>query len=295
MRRLREVRPSRIPSSALLALLLAPLSGLAEAGALIEPPTAVLSSDSAHYRQALEGFTDAWGSTIPVVSAGASLPAGARAFGAIGSRAAARRWPRETVVVACLAPSIEDVEGDALTRVSLMADPEVLVKKLRVLMPRLAVLRVFWSSDSSRDDVEVLVMAGERLGVVVLSERVDPPSRLPERLRRLSDRADALWIMPDPALVNAENFAVLREYAAAQKLPFLGPTEGLAERGATATISVSFRDMGRAAAETLRARLEGRAEPEIVRLRRVTVTVNAAAARSAGLGPNFDFADKVLP
>jgi hypothetical protein len=281
--------------SRLLPLAALALAAAAPGRAAVGLPAAVLSSDSAHYRQALEGFVEAWGGAVPVVAADAPLPAGTWAFVAVGTRAAARRWPKDSVVVACLAPGIESAEDDPVTRVSLLPDPDVLVKSMRALVPALKVLRVFWSSDGSREDVESLEAAGERAGIVVLSERVFPPSRLPERLRSLDGKADALWLMPDPALVNAENFSILREYAAAQKLPFLAPTEGLAERGATATISVSFRDMGRAAALTLRSRLEGRAGPEISRAGRVAVTVNAPAARAAGLGPKFDSADKIIP
>ncbi|MDD5303163.1 MAG: ABC transporter substrate binding protein [Elusimicrobia bacterium] len=269
------------------------LAGAVPAGA--EGPAAVLSSDSEHYRQALEGFTEAWGSSVTVVAPGAPLPAGAWSFVAIGSKAAARRWPEGAVVVSCLSPTVAGDAADAMTHVSLQPDPEVLLARLLPLIPSLKVLRVFWSSESSRDDVESLVKAGEDRGVVVLSEQVSPPSRLPERLRELNGKVDALWLMPDPALVTAESFAVLREYAAAERLPFVAPTEGLAERGATATIAVTFRDMGRAAAASLRARLAGRAEPEIVRAGRVSVTVNAATARAVGLGPKFESADKVLP
>lgn len=285
------MRRSLIP----LALLLAAAAGAARPGGGSPAPVALLSSESAHYRQALEGFMEAWGSTVTVVAADARPPVEAWAFLAVGGKAAARRWPRESVVVACLAPSVESVEGDAVTRVSLLPDPAVLVSRMRALLPRLRVLRVFWSSESSREDAEALEAAGQRQGVVVLSERVDPPSLLPERLRAIDGKDDALWLMPDPALVTAENFAIVREYAAARGIPFLGPTEGLAERGATATISATFRDMGRAAALSLRARLDGGAEPEIVRAARVTVTVNAAAARAVGLGPAFPSADKVLP
>lgn len=269
---------------------------LAAAGpARSETPTAVLSSESEHYRLALAGFTEAWGSTVPVVSEKGPLPPEAWAFAAIGGRAAARRWPKDAVVVACLAPAVPESDGDEVTRVSLMPDPEVLIDRLRALAPKLKVLRAFWSSESSRGDTERLIAAGAKHGLIILSERILPAGGLPERLRGFKEKADGLWLMPDPALVNAENFFILREYAAAEKVPFFAPTEGLVERGATATIAVSFGDMGRAAARSLRGRLAGRAEPEVVYVSSVTVTVGAAAARAAGLGPRLDSADKVLP
>lgn len=273
-----------------LLLLMLALGGRAAAAA----PAAVMSSDSGHYRQALEGFVEVWGASVPVVAAGAAAPADARAFVAFGGKAASRAWPADAVVVVCLAPAVAEHEGDGVTHISLLPDPAVLFARARGLIPKLKVLRVLWSSESSRADAEALSRAGAEHGVLVRLERVTPPSRLPARLREFKDSADALWLMPDPALVNEETFSVLREYAAAEKLPFLAPTEGLAERGATATIAVTFRDMGRAAAATLRARLDGRAEPEAVRAVRVTVTVNEAAALAAGLGPKFDSADKVL-
>lgn len=268
------------PAFTLLAAIAAGAAGAAVAAA---QPVAVLSSDSPHYRQALEGFTEAWGSTVTVVAAGRGLPAGASAFAAFGGKAAARSWPRDAVVVACLAPSITDDPSDGLTRVSLLPDPGALIAQLRALMPGLWILRLFWSSEPTRADAEALIAAGERQGLVVLSERVTPASRLPEHLRALSGKADALWLMPDPALVTEENFATLREYAAASKVPLFAPTQGLAERGATATIGATFRGMGRAAALALRARLAGGAAPDVVYPKRLTVTANGPAARAAGL------------
>ncbi len=263
------------------------------AGRAAEAPTVILTSDSEHYRQALEGFSEAWGSTLTVIAAAAPLPKGARAFVTFGGRAAARAWPKDAVVVACLAPLLLSVEDDAVTSVSILPEPAQVITRAAALVPGLGVLRVLWSSDASRADAEALAAAGTGRGVTVLLERVSPPSSLPVVLRELKGKTDGLWLMPDPALVSADNIAVLRDYAAVKKIPFLSATEGLAERGATATIAASFRDMGRAAAASLRARLDGTAGPEVSHPARVIVTVNAAAARDLGL--RSESADKVLP
>lgn len=278
---------ARFPAAAIFALAAVPdLAGSSV-------PVAVMTSDSAHYGQALEGFTEAWGSTVTIVFAGEMPAEGLRAIVAIGGKAAALRWPRDAVVVACLAPSILDVPGDAVTRVSLLSDPGALIAQLRALMPGLALMRVFWSSEASRADSEALVKAGGRKGLVVVSERVKPASSLPAHLRSLRGRADALWLMPDPALVTERNFATLREYAVARNVPLFAPAHGLAERGATATIASTYRDMGRAAAFALRARLTGGAAPEVVFPERPAVTANGPAARAAGL--KLDASVLVLP
>lgn len=236
----------------------------------------VLSSDLIHYRQAFEGFQEVWGSSAAL---GTAETPGADGFAAIGGKAAAARFPEGAVVVACLAPSAPP----GVARISLLAAPAAVIERSRALLPRLKTLLVLWSSEAMREDLAALTAAAEARGVAVVSERVERPDSLPSLLRALTTPVDALWLMPDPALVNAENFAVLKEYSAAARVPFLAPTEGLVERGAAATIAVPFRDMGRAAGEVLRARLEGRAAPATTYSDRVVVVLNKPAARAAGV------------
>lgn len=245
---------------------------------------AVLSSDSGHYRQAYEGFQEEWGSSVPFALAEGEPPGTAPdAVVAFGSRAAQREWPKAALLVTCMAPGARPPHRGETLRISMIPEPALLIASLRKLLPGLGVLRVLWSMESELEDVEEMKAAALEKGVVVLSERVENPAFLPERLRAFSGRADALWLMPDPALVNAQNFAMLREYAEAARTPFLAPTEGLAELGATATLAVSFRELGRAAAAALRTRLRGGPAIGHLHASRLTVTVNEAAALKSGL------------
>ena len=142
---------------------------------------------------------------------------------------------------------------------------------------------MFWSAPAEEYEIRELTTAAAALGVTILSERIADPAKLPARLRGLTGRADAFWLFPDPGLVTPETFAILREYSYAQKTPFFAPTEGLAEKGATASLSASYFDVGRAAARALRARLSGNDVTVLVHPNTLTVTVNLSAARSVGL------------
>jgi hypothetical protein len=269
------------------------LAAAARASAL--DVVAALSSDSGHYRQAYEGFQEEWGSSVAVV--GAETPAGLPdAIAAFGSRAALRDWPSGPLLVTCLAPGARPARRGGVLRVELLPVPSLLIARLRKLLPRLKVLRVLWSSDFEEAEVGELSDAAAAQGVRIVSERVADPARLPDVLRSLSAPADAVWLMPDPALVNAGNFATLKEYSSAARVPFLAPTEGLAEKGATATLAAPFRDVGRAAAAALRARLRGEKPQGPAHPDRVVVTVNAAAARAAGMDlSSAEGVDRLLP
>ncbi len=290
-----EIRPLKRPFLRRLPLVLALLSGGAARASALDV-TAVLSSDSGHYRQAYEGFQEEWGSSVTAV-VGDENPGGAPdAIAAFGSRAALRDWPPGAILVTCLSPGARPTRRGELLRVELLPVPALLIARLRKLLPGLKVLRVLWSSNYEESEVQELAAAGGTQGVEVLSERVADPARLPERLRSLSKPADALWLMPDPALVNAENFATLKEYSTASRVPFLAPTEGLAEKGATATLAAPFRDVGRAAAAALRARLRGEKSRGPARPDRLIVTVNAAAAKEIGLDlTKSEGVDRILP
>jgi hypothetical protein len=281
---------ARLLGAALLAMAAAP------AGAY--EVLAALSSDSSHYREAFEGFQKEWGSSVPFVVLGnrpfSPLPP-VDGIVAFGSRAALHDWGEAPLAASCLAPAARAERGGALY-VELLPAPPVLMARLKKLLPRLKTLRVLWSSDLEESDVEELAAAGAALDVRVVSERVADPRRLPQALRALTTPADAFWLMPDPTLVNAENFATLKEYAAAAHQPFLAPTDGLAEKGATATLAVPFREVGRAAAAALRARLRGEVSRGHAHPERVVVTVNAAAARAVALDLTAaEGVDRVIP
>lgn len=244
---------------------------------------AVLSSDSGHYRQAYEGFQEEWGSSVPFVLLGHEPPGAPGVIVAFGSKAALKDWPASVLLATCLAPGARPTRAGDLMRVDMLADPGALVARLKGLLPGLKTLRVLWSSDFADNDVSELAASGESAGVTVISERVLDPRRLPESVRAFTGRVDAILLMPDPALVNAENFAAVREYAAAVRVPFLAPTEGLAEKGATATLSSPFREVGRATAVALKAKLRGERLNDPYHPRTIVVTVSESAAAATGL------------
>jgi hypothetical protein len=242
---------------------------------------AVLSSDSGHYRQAYEGFQEEWGSSVPFVLAGASMRPAPAAVVSFGSRAGKIVWPGEVAQVVCLAPGV-GAETSAASRIDLLPSPPVLISRMRRIFPGLKRLMVFWSTETMAPQVDDLIEAGADQGVDVSSERVLDPASLPAMLRDLKIRADALWLMPDPLLVNAVNFGILKEYSSAAQVPFFAPTEGLAEKGATATFAVPFREMGRAAALALKSKISGGKMSGLVYPDRIVVTLNRAAALRAG-------------
>lgn len=132
----------------------------------------------------------------------------------------------------------------------------------------------------------------------ILSERLNDPGDLPDRLRNLFRKADAIWLLPGPVLVSAQNLSILKEYSWSNRIPFYAPTAGFVQQGATASVSSRFREVGRAAGLAAQEVLSGEWTLETIYPEKAEVTINVKAAEKAGLEiPKgaLQRADKVLP
>ena len=277
---------------AALACALAAAACLPAAGADI---VAVLSSDSPHYRQAFEGFQEAWGSPVPHFMIDGDTPT-ARVVVAFGSKAALQDWPPETHLVACLAPAARAGRDGGILVVDILPEHLRLFDRIKTVLPRVRTIQILWTSTSQSADVEGLSEDAALAGLTVRAARLPSADALPEALRSIQGRADALFLMPDPVLVNATAFAILKEYSKAARIPFLAPTEGLAEKGATATFAAPFREIGRAAALALKSHLAGTESRPRVHSHVLTVTVSASAAADAGLDvEGLKGVDRIVP
>lgn len=250
---------------------------------------AVLSAETGAYRQALEGFRAAFGSAVDVVvippSGRPVLPKEARVVVAFGGRAALLSYPSHVTLIYCLAPGVDVDRGGRrgpVVRVDMLPGPDVIAAALKKIQPSLRRLGVLWHSDLHDKNLQDMRAVLAAQGIDVVLEKISSRDHLPERLRALKDAVGALWIPPDPELVNTESFVILKEFSWANDIPFYAPTAGLTELGAAASISCSFHEIGRTAAVAAKQALAG-AAPKQVRPQTVDITVNAAAAEQSGL------------
>ena len=280
------------------ALALSALVPPAAAGASTGTVAAVLSSELGPYREALGGLQEALGGPVPVfvlTQGPPALPPETKVVVAFGTKAALRAYPARVALVYVLAPGT--VIPDAVA-VRMEPDAPALRAGLRRLYPGLKRLGVLWTSPRYEADVEELTEAAEPLGITIEGASPEDGDDVPARLRRLYGRVDAIWLPPDPALVNAENLPVLVSFSQDNRIPLFVPTAGLVEQGATASVGASFRELGRLAAAAARAVLQGGAPGGEVQPVNLDIAVNQPAAAKVGLKVPEDTlraAAKVLP
>lgn len=268
-------------------LLAAGLAGLWPVGAGAQEIVAVLSSEGRHYRQALTGLERAVGRRVPVVLAGVPLPWDRpRVVVLFGGRATLAPLPQGAAVVCALNPGRREdctSRGGPAIQVPLSAQPGILIAKLKGLQPGLARLTVFWAAAVMRGDVEAMTAAARAAGISVDVRRLEDASELPAALRSAGRSMDAVWLPPDPLLLNTDSFRVLKEFSWLNRIPLYAPTAGLVQAGATAALAPSFADVGEAAGLAALDAAAGRAVGAAVYAPRVRLSVNREAARAVGL------------
>jgi len=281
--------PCSTPCRLLGAWLLAWCCLWAQAGRAQEV-MAVLSSDLAPYREAYQGFATALGRPVSLVNLQTGRPRmgrDTRVVVAFGGKAAAADYPQDLALVYCVAPATAldrgQRQGSTIKIHMLPADDQV-VGTLKELQPRLRHLAALCVADQSLGFISQMQQSGRSHGIEVAPEQLRDPGELPESLRRLASMGiEALWLPPDPLLINANSFALLREFSRANKIPLYAPTAGFAEEGAAAAVGVSFAQSGQAAAEAALAVLAGKEVPADIFPQQYEITVNLSTAAAVEL------------
>jgi hypothetical protein len=261
---------------------------------------AVLTSDSGPYAEAYRGFEAAYGRRVPKIdlsSGSFHRPPDAKYVVAFGGKAAVQDYPRDTVLIYCMAPAVRlAATGRVAVHVPMLAAPARLVEAMLELQPAMKTLGVFWISEASREYVEALGPVLERRGVRLIASRLKDADGLPDALRALTGKADALWIPPDPLLITPRNIVLVRDYSWANRVPFYSPIAGLAENGAAAAVSSPYAAVGAAAARVL-MRLAAGQEPGDAFPETLEIVVNLTASARSGLTVSnvLEKAARVLP
>jgi putative ABC transport system substrate-binding protein len=240
----------------ILLLLLAPASAFAAQVLVV-----VSQPLSPSYREALEGLRAEFTGTFEIASADRALPPGPHGvIVALGGRAASRARQAGSPLIVALAPSYRAEAATIL--VAMTPSPERFVSFLAAAgVRRLLAVR---AAPADPEFVRRVADAGKLAGVAIDDEILQSPEDLPRLLRGAGERADAVWLAPDPTAVTPETFGVVREYARARSVPFFAPAAGLVMDEVRGEITVSFRDCGRAAARAAQEILAGRSVAKVV-------------------------------
>jgi putative ABC transport system substrate-binding protein len=206
---------------------------------------------------------------------------------AVGGRALAEtRAIRQTPLVSVFSYGIQLTDPPSnLVRVKMLAQAERFAALFRALgAKRVGTVLSRSSSSYAAQAAETFRQAGIRL--VVREAR--KPGEVAKQLEVLKDTVDALWLMPDPAIVTSETVEAIALCSMRHRLPLVSFSYAHLKKGAVAAFAIDLEDLGKQAAETVSRIMAGESPVDIEEItpRKNRLRFNRQVMEHLGLSVN---------
>lgn len=176
---------------------------------------------------------------------------------------------------------------------------DVQLSGFKSLLPGLKRLGMVYNPQVSQGVADKAHAAAGRLGVDLVTQRIRSPKGAPKALRKLIGKIDALWLIADGTVVNADSLEFILLFTLENGIPLLTYSEAFVRAGALMSLSIDHFNAGEQAADVVNDMINGDAErlPSMIEADYVRTSINMVTARAIGLDvPEsvLEAADKVF-
>jgi len=155
------------------------------------------------------------------------------------------------------------------------------MKIMRTFLPALHRVGILYDPSKNASRMKNAVEQAGILGVQVNGLPVESEKDVPQQLRTLVSDIEALWLMPDSAVLTNESIPFILESALAHHVPVIGFSPELTRLGALLSMSVNYGDVGRDTGLLMKRILNNEALLPLnpVPIERLKITVNLKTAK----------------
>ncbi len=140
-------------------------------------------------------------------------------------------------------------ESSNVAGIALELPPEFEFSQFKMVAPNLRVVTVFYNPESSSDLLANAVNAAATIGITLKPVKISSTTELAAVFDASTADAQAVWLQPDPIVMNEAAFRFLRQATMrTQKLLLASFSDKLARAGAAVALSVDLGSMGAQAA-----------------------------------------------
>jgi putative ABC transport system substrate-binding protein len=206
---------------------------------------------------------------------------------AIGHKAMLAAQASGATVVFCmvLGPSASPAKN--VTGLRLEVAPSLQFGFIKRVAPAARRLGMIYDARSWSAYAKEAMQAATAQGITLVPRPVSDAKEVRAALAEIAGNIDALWLIPDPSLVNVEIFNFLLVFTLERKLALFGFFADFTRRGALASVAPDYAEIGKQAAK-LAAELAGKPAESRSPLPASLaspggLTINAKTARQLGI------------
>lgn len=168
---------------------------------------------------------------------------------AVGPKAAgaARAAKAGVPVVYCMVPRLESyrLDGGGSVGVRLERSYRAQLGAIKALLPKASRVAVLYNPARSEHTIRLARKAASDNGLELVSVEIGKPDEAAGALSQIAGKADALWMISDPTVLNLQTVDAMLAFSTEQRLPFIALNARFVERGALLAFSVDYARLGR--------------------------------------------------
>jgi putative ABC transport system substrate-binding protein len=176
--------------------------------------------------------------------------------------------------------------GNNISGIALHISPATQFATYKTLLPGLRTVGIIYNPAHTGAIVAQARTAAAQLGLQLVAKPVALAKEVPDSLRSLLGKIDALWMIPDETVATREALKFFTLTTVAQRVPFLVMAKVFVEVGALAGVSSDYTDIGRQACQLAKDITSGRLRPAEIGVQqpdKASLAINLRVARQLGL------------
>jgi putative tryptophan/tyrosine transport system substrate-binding protein len=159
------------------------------------------------------------------------------------------------------------------------------LKVMRALLPSLRRIGMLYDPDKTTPKLKEAESSAAIHEFTLQGFAVGNEKEIPQQLRMLLSKSDALWLVPDSTVLTDESIRFILESSVAKQVPVIGFSPEFTRLGALLSLSVDYGEAGREAGLLAKRILNGDQPLPLkpVPVQRIKITVNQKTARYLGI------------
>jgi len=178
-----------------------------------------------------------------------------------------------------------NASGNNLTGASLDIPLETQFEALRSVIPSARKVGVIYNPSETESVIQEATKAAEQIGLELVSIPIISEEEVPEALRTLDGKVDALWSVADSTVFSRGSTKFILLHTLRNKIPFIGLSPAFVKAGALMALATDYQEVGTQCGE-LAVRILSGDHPSslpITMPRTITMYLNLNTAEIIGL------------
>ncbi len=216
-------------------------------------------------------------------------PALVLAIGPMAANLAKELLPESVPVVYCMVPNLEQypkLKGSNIAGIALELSLRDQLSTLKTVAPKIQAVGVVYSPRHTGKKIAEARREASRLGLKLVTAEASSPADVTRAVSSLSGRIDALWMVPDPAVLNLTAFQSLVDFSVKKRIPLFSINYKFVEKGALVSMGINYARIGQQAGRLANRILEDNVKPGSVGVQSpegLDIAINLTTAREIGV------------